>query len=276
MATSRPTRSLLQEARVIDVSNENVARYFLLLEMAFDTKRRVALIQQTLVDGAVRRMTDGATLAQRLMLVDKRAALLRVTLEAGLVFAQERKTAGFEFLLDICRRALDRDAFVYLVTIRAAHFAFDHWMVVRQRERCANFEVTLETGFRRLSWIYDGAGAPARFDVQTPGTVARLAAHVRGLLYSCALCLTAFSGALVYNFRFCCLQSRVSGRSEIAHDLFVACRAFLRADELRARDAGRSENCSTGRAAGKQNYGQRYCSPGAPQQAFALTENPSS
>ena len=145
MAPGRPTRSLLQKARVIDVSNENVSRYFLLLEMAFDTKRSVALIQQALVDGAVRRMADDATLAQRFMLVDKRAALLRVTLEAGLVFAQERKAAGFEFLLDICRRALNRDTFVYLMTIRAAHFAFEHRMVMRQRERCANFEVTLET-----------------------------------------------------------------------------------------------------------------------------------
>ena len=67
-----------------------------------------------------------------LVLVDKRAALLRVTLEAGFVFAQERKAAGFEFLLDICRRALNRDAFVYLMTIRAAHFAFEHRMVMRQ------------------------------------------------------------------------------------------------------------------------------------------------
>ena len=167
---------------MIDVSNENVPGYFLLLEMAFDAKRRVALIQETLVDGTVRRMANDASLAQRFMLVDKRAALLRVTLEAGLVFAQERKAAGFEFLLDICRRALNRDPFVYLMTIRAAHFAFEHGMVMRQRERCANFEVTLETCFRRLSWIYDGAGAPARLHMQTPWPVARFAAHVRDLL----------------------------------------------------------------------------------------------
>jgi hypothetical protein len=42
--------------------------------------------------------------------------------------------------------------------------------------------VTLETGFRRLSWIYDGAGAPACLHMQTPWPVARFAAHVRGLL----------------------------------------------------------------------------------------------
>jgi hypothetical protein len=148
MAPGRPTRSLLQKARVIDVSNENVSRYFLLLEMAFDTKRSVALIQQALVDGAVRRMADDATLAQRFMLVDKRAALLRVTLKASLIFAQERKAAGFEFLLDICRRAFNRDAFVYLMTIGAAHLAFEHRMMMRQCERCANFEVTLEASLR--------------------------------------------------------------------------------------------------------------------------------
>ncbi len=44
------------------------------------------------------------------------------------------------------------------------------------------------------------------------------------------------------------------GRPEIARDLFVARRAFLRADELRAGDAGRSENRSVGRAAGQKNY----------------------
>jgi hypothetical protein len=132
VAASRPTRSLLQETRVVDVSNENVPGYFLLLEMAFDTKRRVAFIQQALVDGAMRRMANGAPLPHRLMLVDKRAALLSVTLEAGLVFAQERKAAAFEFLLDICRRAFDRDPFVRLMTIRAAHFAFEHRMVMWQ------------------------------------------------------------------------------------------------------------------------------------------------
>ena len=117
---------------MIDVSNENGAGYFLLLEMAFQTKRRVALIQQALVDGAVRRMTNGATLPQRLVLIHKRAALLRVTLEARFVSAQESKAAGFELLLNICRRAFNRDAFVYLMTIRAAHFAFEHRMMMRQ------------------------------------------------------------------------------------------------------------------------------------------------
>ena len=54
MAARRPTRPLLQEVRVVDVSNKNVPGYFLLLKMAFYAERRVAFIQQSLVDGAVR------------------------------------------------------------------------------------------------------------------------------------------------------------------------------------------------------------------------------
>ena len=54
MAARGPTRALLQKTRVIDVSNENVPLNFLLLEMAFYTERRVAFIQQALVNGSVR------------------------------------------------------------------------------------------------------------------------------------------------------------------------------------------------------------------------------
>ena len=76
-------------------------------------------------------MADGTTLTHCLVLIDKRAALLGVTLEAGLVFAQERKAAGFQRLLNVCRRAFDRDPFVRLMTVGAAHFAFKDRMMMR-------------------------------------------------------------------------------------------------------------------------------------------------
>jgi hypothetical protein len=193
---------------VIDVSNENVPGFFLLLEMAFQTERCIPFIQQSLVDGAVRRMADRTTLTQRLVLIDKRTALLGMTLEAGFVLAQERKPAGSECLLKISRRSFDRDAFVRLMTIAAAHFAFEHRMMMRQCERCAYFQMTLKTCFRRFSGIDDRAGATAGFDMQTPWTVARFAAHVLGV------------------FAFC-LQSCMGGGAEIPRDLLVACRAFL-------------------------------------------------
>jgi hypothetical protein len=153
-------------------------------------------------------VASDTTLAHCLVLIDEWAALLCVTFEAGFVSAQKSKAAGSELLLNICRGALRRDPFVRFMAIAAAHLALEHRMMMWQCERCANFQMTLETGVRRLSRIDDRARSTASFDVQTPGTVARLAAHV--------LC--------VFPFR---LQTRVSGRSEIAHDLFVAGRAFL-------------------------------------------------
>ena len=54
VAAGGPTRALLQKIRVVDVSDENVSLYFLLLEMAFYAERRVTFIQQSLVDGSVR------------------------------------------------------------------------------------------------------------------------------------------------------------------------------------------------------------------------------
>ena len=77
-------------------------------------------------------MANGATLAHRLVLINKWAALLRVTLEAGFVSAEERKSAGFKLLLNICRGALGRDPFVRFMAIAAAHLALEHRMMMRQ------------------------------------------------------------------------------------------------------------------------------------------------
>jgi hypothetical protein len=191
------------------------------------------------------------------MLVHKRAALLCVTLKAGLISAQEAKAGAIECLLNIRCCAFNCDPLVRVVTVAATHFPFGHRMMMRQLELCANIQMTLKARFRRLSRIYDRASSTAGFDMQTPWPVTRLAAHVLG----------------VFTF---CLQSRVRGCSEIAHDLFVAGCAFFRADELRAWDAGRSENRSVGSAARKQNHCQRDGSSGTPQQTLAPSTDPSS
>ena len=208
MAASRPTRPLLQEIRVVDVSNKNVPRYFLLLKMALYAERRVAFVQQALIDGAVRRMTNDATLSYRLVLINKWAALLCVTFEAGLVSGQESKATGSELLLNVCRGALGRDSFVWFVAIAAAHLALKHRMMMRQLKCCTHVQMALKTGVQRLSRIDDRASASASLNVQTPGTVTRFAAHV--------LC--------VFSFR---LEASVSGCPEVAHDLFVTGRAFF-------------------------------------------------
>jgi hypothetical protein len=153
-------------------------------------------------------MANKTTLAHCLVLIDKRAALLCVTLEAGFVSIQKRETAGSELLLNICGRPFDRDPFVRLMAIAAAHLPLEHRMMMRQLKRCANVQVTLETGIRRFSRIDDRAFSAAGLNVQTPGPMTRFAAHILGVV--------AF-----------CLETSVSSCPEIAHDLFVACRAFL-------------------------------------------------
>jgi hypothetical protein len=97
----------------------------------------------------------------------------------------------------------------------------------------------------------------AALDVQTARPMTRLAAYVLSVL----------------SFR---LQPSVGGSTKIARNIFMAGLATFGADELSARDARRSENCATGRAAGKQNDGERDGSSCAPQQTFAPTVDPSS
>ncbi len=191
------------------------------------------------------------------MFVNKRAALLGVALKASFVSAQESKPAGFEVLLNVCRCAFDRDSLVRVVTIGAAHFAFQHRMVVRQLECGTHFQVALETGLRIFPRIDDRMRRATALDVQTARPVAGLAAHV--------LCVFSFGH-----------QSRMRRCFEVAHDLFVTGLAFLRADKLCAGNARRRENCSARRAAGKQDDGQRSSSPGTPKNFLALTVDPSS
>src|SRR4051794_35390281 len=145
-------------------------------------------------------MASDASLAHCLVLINKRAALLRMTLEAGFVSTQEGKAAGSELLLNICGGALNGDAFVRFMAIAAAHLALEHRMMMRQLERCANFEVTLETSVRGLSRIDDRALSAASLNMQTSGTVAGLAPHIHGLLCSFA---AAFCAALTYHYLFC-------------------------------------------------------------------------
>ena len=141
-------------------------------------------------------MADHAPLTHRLVFVHEWAALLCVTFKAGFVSGHKSKAAGSELLLNICRRALGRDPFVRLMAIAAAHLALEHRMMMRQLERRANVQVTLETRVRRFSRVDDRAGFAAGLDVQTPGAVAGLATHVDGLL---CLFAAAFCSALSYD-----------------------------------------------------------------------------
>ena len=202
-------------------------------------------------------MTDHTPLTHCLVLINKGATLRGVALEAGFVSAQESKSAAFEPLLNICRCAFNCHPDVRVVAISAAHFAFQHRMVMRQLELCPHFQVALETSLGGLTRIDNSVRRAAAFYVKTSRPVTCFAANI--------LCVFAL-----------CLQSRMRRSTKITRDILVTCLATFRANELRAGNAWRRKNCSVRRAARKQNHGERGCAPDAPKQFFALTVGPSS
>jgi hypothetical protein len=87
MAAGGPAGPLLQETRVINVTDQNDSWRSLLLQVALKAKRLIALVQESLVDRAVGGMTDNAPLAQGFVLIHPRPSLRAMTLEAGVVLA---------------------------------------------------------------------------------------------------------------------------------------------------------------------------------------------
>jgi hypothetical protein len=156
---------LRQEVGVVDISDENMPGLFLFLEMAFQAERLISLVQHPLIDRAVGRMANRTTLTHRLVLINKGPALRCMALEAGFVSAQESKAAALEHLLNIGPAALDRYSDVWIMAVSAAHFAFQHRMMMRQLKLCPHFQVTLETSFRRLTRIDDRVRCAAAFNM---------------------------------------------------------------------------------------------------------------
>jgi hypothetical protein len=89
----RPACSLRKEIGVIGVADKNMARNLLFLEMTFQTQGLIALVKQSLINRAVRRMTDNTAFPYRFMLVDEWSALRRVTLKTGVVPAEKCEPA---------------------------------------------------------------------------------------------------------------------------------------------------------------------------------------
>jgi hypothetical protein len=153
-------------------------------------------------------MADDTALTHCLVLVNKWAPLLRVALEASLVSAQESEATAFECLLNVSLCTFNSDPGMRVVTIGAAHFAFQHRVMMRQLELRPDFQVTLETSLRRLTRIDNSVRRASALYVQAPGTMTRLAANVLRVLPFC-------------------LEPRMRRGAKIAHDLFVAGPAFL-------------------------------------------------
>ena len=220
-------------------ADRDSSRYELLLKVALEAETLVAGDQHSLVDRAVRLVTRRAAFTQRLVLIDKRPELHRVTLAAGLVFRKQRSPSG-----------LHHWTLVRVVAAPATDLAFEHRVMVRQTELPALVQMALKAGFRRFARVDDGVARPARLIVNAAGTVAGLATRVLG----------------VVSRR---LQPHVRGGFEIARNRFVALRTGLRTDELGAGDVRRRHDSAVDRGAGdshcrcRHNGGNRHQSPAA-------------
>ena len=123
-----PARSLRKEIGMIDIADKDSSGNPLLLEMAFQAQRVVAFVQHSLIDGAVRRMADDATLANCFVFKNKRTALRRMTLETRVISVHERDPAALDRLVQARSAALNRHSLMRIVAIGAAHFPFQHRM----------------------------------------------------------------------------------------------------------------------------------------------------
>jgi hypothetical protein len=157
---------------MVHVPDKNLSRLSLLLEMAFQTKGRVARVQHPLIDRAMGRMTDHATLTQRFVLIEKRPALDRMTFETSLILTHESEAAAPQPLLHICSPALYRHADVWVMAIGAAHLSLEHRVTMRELKLCSHFQVTLETGLGRFLRVDDSLPGTTTIDVEAPGPVA--------------------------------------------------------------------------------------------------------
>lgn len=204
-------------------------------------------------------MTTHAAFAYRFVCEDKRAALRGVTLEAGLVLAEQGDAAALDRLRKIRPAAFDRVAFVRVVAIGAAHFSFEHRVMMRQIEFRLHFQMALETGRGRFARVDDRVCAAAAFHVKTSRPVTRFAADV----------------LRVVSLRF---QARVRGRREIARNRFVTGRALARPDKFRSGNTRRGKNGAAcfEVTARKQNDGERRSAADHPPEFLALTAEPTS
>ncbi len=106
------------------------------------------------------------------MLEHERTGLRNVTLEACLVLSEKQRATAFDLLRQTGSTAFDRSANVRIMTIRATHLSFEHWMMVRHFKSRADFEVALETGVRRSSRINNFALIATSGDMEASRAVA--------------------------------------------------------------------------------------------------------
>jgi len=230
VATGAPAPARGYEGGVILLADELAAGNALRLGVAFQAQVRVALHQQFRVDRAVGRMTDGAALAQRLVLEHERPRLLAMALRAILVQARHRQSAA---------RFHDVVA-VGVVALHTIHPVFIHRMMLGKVEFHVDFKVALKTRRRIFAGIDNElAAAAASLDVFAARPVARFAAGHRRTV------------------QIVLVKASVGTRRKNTRDVGVAIGADSVADKLRAFDPRRLDHAANQRGTGTEAQGRR-------------------
>lgn len=116
---------------MIGVADEDSPTLRLFLEMAFQAKSGVTLGQQALVDRAMRRVAVRTSVSNGFMLENKWPALRDVTLQTGIILAEQEGASTFHGLGQAGPATLEDPAFVRIVTINAANLSFEHRVMMR-------------------------------------------------------------------------------------------------------------------------------------------------
>ena len=114
MTAGRPARAAGHRASMIAAADHENAGRGLRLGMALQAKGGIALGEHFLINRAMWLVAGVATLAQRLVLEDKRPALHGVTLETCLISPGQLRAP-----------ALDPGALMRVMAVAAAHLAFE-------------------------------------------------------------------------------------------------------------------------------------------------------
>lgn len=118
MASRTPAGSATQKRGVIHIADINCAGGCLLLEMATQTKCRVARNEQSGVHAPMRIVAGDAAFAHRLVLKHEWTSLRCMAFGAEVI---ERR--------EFCPAAGNHRAFVRIVAVSATHMAFDNGIV---------------------------------------------------------------------------------------------------------------------------------------------------
>ena len=175
VAASCPAGAVAKKSGMVNVTDVKVSDCTRLshLGVTLDAEIHVTLQEHLCVDGTVRIVADGATLAQSGMLEYVRPRLLSMT--GGAIFVQARNcqsTCGFHDVHAMRVVALD-----------TIHFAFENRVMLRQMEFRARFLMALETGCGVVAGIDDEffeASAAGHDNVLAPRAVAGFTAELAG------------------------------------------------------------------------------------------------